>query len=112
MSSAKAKAASSVGQLQQPPAKKARKDTSEKNAPLILDYMSAWTDTVETDQQLSTANSLFESESAWFVRDQYIALYEQIVSRCDQDGQTWRSSMDRLVLESRHSSCTHWRVFD
>lgn len=50
--------------------------------------MSAWTDTEETDQLLATANSLFGSETAWFVRDQYIALYEQILSRCDQDGQT------------------------
>jgi len=50
--------------------------------------MSAWTDTKETDQQLATADSLFGSANAWFVRDQYIALYDQIFSRCDQDGQT------------------------
>jgi hypothetical protein len=116
-SKSKGKAASSIGQLQQQPtAKKARKrkDTSEKNAPVVLDYVNAWTDTKETDQELATANSLFGAKDAWFIREQYIALYDQIASRSDDDIQSLeivRGSL-LLVLESRRSCCTRWPVFD
>jgi hypothetical protein len=57
---------SSVGQVQQPKAKKARKDTSNKNTLVEKDYISAWTDTTETHQELATANSLFGAKNAWF----------------------------------------------
>jgi hypothetical protein len=75
--SSKSKATSAVDQQA---TKKSRKDTSRIDSPDVKDYISAWTETKETDAELATANSVFGTRNAWFVRAQYIPLYEEILS--------------------------------
>jgi hypothetical protein len=97
------RAISSVGELQQPTATNGSNNGHiRKEAPLVLDYIHAWTDTKETDQELATAGSLFGAKYSWFIREQYVALHDQIAARSANGGHS--------ILEIIERICWYWKV--
>ena len=58
------------------PPKKLR-STAELDAPTVSDYINAWQCTAETEDELKRPGTIFGQARSWFVRAQYIGLYQK-----------------------------------
>jgi len=62
-----------------PPAAKRRRGTVDIDAPSVEEYIHAWKSTIETDADLQICGSLFGSNRSWFVRSQYVDLFQNVL---------------------------------